>query len=150
MPDHFLWITWIDREGIIISSRLSLFEHLPLILILLLVLQRFDHHQWGKISELTTKDHSVLLHPVNMDGTLCKGEVGVIFHPEDKVHSRWSLLGRATTVVGASSKRDGGGIPIEEREVYNMTVDSGFKDAETGGVGTLGREDGAWTASDQA
>jgi len=157
MPGHFLWITWIDREGIIVSSRFSLSEHLPLVLVLLLVLQRFDHRQWGEISELTRKDHSVPLHPVNADGTLCEGEVGVIFHPEDKVHSGWSLLGRATTVVGASSERDEGGAPIEEREVYNMgdnfagtAVDGGFEDAETGGAGALGGEDGAQSASDQA
>jgi len=38
--------------------------------------------------------------------------VGVNFYPEDKVHSGWSLLGRATTVVGASaSGGDGNGGP---------------------------------------
>ena len=38
--------------------------------------------------------------------------MGVNFYPEDKVHSGWSLLGRATTVVGASaSGGDGNGGP---------------------------------------
>lgn len=78
-------------------------------LVLLLVLQRFGHRQWGNISELTTKNHSVTLHPVNADGTLDKGEVGVDFYPEDEIHAGWSLLGRATTVVGARKGGDNRG-----------------------------------------
>ena len=70
-------------------------------LILLLILQRFGRRQWGYIPELTTETHSVSLHRINDDGTLGKDEVGVDFYPEDKVHSSWTLLGRATTVVGA-------------------------------------------------
>jgi len=38
-------------------------------------------------------------------------EVGVNFHLEDNIHSGWSLLGRATTVVGADVKKDGSGAP---------------------------------------
>ena len=76
-------------------------------LVLLLVLQRFGRRQWGQISELTAEDHSVLLHPTNADGTLGGDKVGVNFHPEDKVHTSWALLGRATTVVGASRKVEG-------------------------------------------
>ena len=37
--------------------------------------------------------------------------MGVNFHPEDNIHSGWSLLGRATTVVGANVKKDGSGAP---------------------------------------
>jgi len=40
LPDHYIWISWIDREGVIVSSRFSPFEHLPLVLDLLLTLQR--------------------------------------------------------------------------------------------------------------
>jgi len=71
-------------------------------LVLLLVLQRFGRRQWGWISELSTGDCTVSLHPINSDGTLGSDEVGVNFYPEDKVHSNWTLLGRATTVVGAN------------------------------------------------
>ena len=42
------------------------------------------------------------MHPINADGALDTSEVGVNFYPEDRVHSSWSLLGRATTVVGAN------------------------------------------------
>ena len=76
-------------------------------LVLLLVLQRFGRRQWGYIPELATEDHHVLLHPVNADGTLSEGKVAINFDPDDKVHFAWALLGRATTVVGAS--KDGGG-----------------------------------------
>jgi hypothetical protein len=75
-------------------------------LVLLLVLQRFGSRQWGNISELTTENHSVSLHSINADGTLGKDEVGVDFHPEEKVHSSWLLLGRAMAVVGAKMGKD--------------------------------------------
>jgi len=75
-------------------------------LVLLLVLQRFGRRQWGYISELTTEDHTVWLHPINADGSLGTDEVGVGFHPEDKVHSHWALLGRATTVFGANRNKE--------------------------------------------
>jgi len=71
------------------------------VLVLLLILQRFGRRQWGNIPELSSDGYSVLLHPVNEDGTLSEGEMGVHFHPEDKVYSGWSILGRATTIVGA-------------------------------------------------
>ena len=92
-------------------------------LVLLLVLQRFGRRQWGHISELTGESQAVLLHPTNIDGTLGKEEVGVAFYPEDKIHSSWSLLGRATTVVGASrnGNNDGG--------------DTGAQDADNGSAG---------------
>ena len=70
-------------------------------LVLLLVLQRFGRRQWGHISELATENRPVLLHPINADGSLGEDKVAVDFYPEDKIHSSWSLLGRATTVVGA-------------------------------------------------
>ena len=53
-------------------------------------------------------DHSISLHPVNLDGTLSTDEVDIDIDLDDKVHSSWALLGRATTVVGAKrDKRDG-------------------------------------------
>ena len=48
------------------------------------------------------ENHTVSLHPINADGTLGGDEVDVKFYPEDKIHSSWTLLGRATTVVGAN------------------------------------------------
>ena len=114
--DDSIWISWIDRGGAIISSRFSLIENLPLVLVLLLVLQRFGRRQWGEISELTAEGHSVSLHPVNADGTLGEDEVDVNFYPTDRVYSGWSLLGRATTVVGANVEgdRNGSGAAAEE------------------------------------
>jgi len=71
-------------------------------LVLLLILQRFGRRQWGWISELSTEDCSVSLHPISFDGTLGGGNVVVKFYPEDKVHSSRTLFGRGTTVVGAN------------------------------------------------
>ena len=158
LPDHFIWISWIDREGVIISSRFSLFEHLPLMLVFLLVLQRFERRQWGEISELTAEGHSILLHPVNADGTLGQDEVGVSFYPSDKVYSGWSLLGRATTVVGASAGRKGNGGRTEEGDVEDRgemgghiagtTVDGHPKEVETGGAGPSNARDAYRKACD--
>jgi hypothetical protein len=106
-PDDRLWISWIDREGPILSSDHSFFENLSLTLVLLLVLQRFGRRQWGYISELSAEDHTVSLHPVKTDGTLGKEEVFVNFYPEDKVHSAWTLLGRATNIIGANENEVG-------------------------------------------
>ena len=92
----------------IISSGFSFFKNLPLLLVLLLVLQRFGRHQWGCISELTQESHSVLLHPIDAGGVDGKDEVAVNFFPEDMIHSAWSLLGRATTVVGANMQKGDG------------------------------------------
>ena len=39
--------------------------------------------------------------------------MGVNFHPEDNIHSGWSILGRATTVLGADVKGSGSGVPTE-------------------------------------
>ena len=71
-------------------------------LVLLLVLQRFGRRQWGWISELSTEDSTVSLHPINGYRTLGGGEVGVKFYPKYKVHSSRTLFGRGTTVVGAN------------------------------------------------
>jgi len=65
----------------------------------------------GEISEFTTTGHSVLLHPIDVDGRFGEDEVGVNFHPEDNIYSGWSLLSKVTTVVGANVKKDGSGAP---------------------------------------
>ena len=110
-------------------------------LVLLLVLQRFGRRQWGWISELSTEDSTVLLHPINADGTLGGDEVGVKFYPEDGVHSSWTLLGRATTVVGANrDAEDNSGTTVGEHTVVHG-------EAEDNGVGVASRkgsEDVQW------
>ena len=163
LADDSLWISWIDREGAIASSQFSLFEHLPLTLVLLLVLQRFGPRQWGEILELTTTDHSVLLHPVNADGTLDEDEAGVNFYLDDRIHSGWSLLGRATTVLGANTGRKhsgtrtkGGHVGAQCKvgdDVTGTKTDGNPEKAETDGTSpsnTVGGEGGVWSASDQA
>jgi len=133
------------------------------VLVLLLVLQRFEHHHWGEITELTTRGHSVLLHPVNADGSLGSDEVRVNFHPTDKVHSGWSLLGRATTVVGANAEGDGGGPPAREGQVKSLemmeddvvgaAVDGNPEETKADGADsgdTGGRENRVQSAVDQA
>ena len=116
--DDSLWVSWVDREGIIVSTQIGLFEDLPLVLVLLLALQRFGCRQWGHIPELTSEKHSVFLHRVTEDGTLEAEEADVNFHPEDKLHSGWSLLGRATIVIGASVGTKGSGRLAEEEHVH--------------------------------
>ena len=105
--DDCLWVSWIDREGQILSSGCSFFEELSLTLALLLILQRFGRRQWGYVPELNTEDRRVLLHPVNPDGTLGRDEVAINFDPDDEVYSTWTLFSRATTVVGANKDRGG-------------------------------------------
>ena len=156
LSDDSLWISWIDREGAILSSGFSLFKHLPLVLVLLLVLQRFGHRQWGEITELTAGGHSVLLHPIDVNGSLGAGEVGVNFYPTDKVYSGWSILGRATTVMGASTEGAGGGPPAREGhvksskttgdDIVGAAVDGNPKEVKTDGDG----EDRVRSALDRA
>jgi len=111
-------------------------------LVLLLVLQRFGRRQWGWIPELTAEDHSVLLHPINADGTLGGDEVGVDFHPEDKVHSSQALLGRTTNVVGASRKAEGDNATTKaEHNEDHREV----KDDVVGAASRKGSEDTQWT-----
>jgi hypothetical protein len=132
-PDDCLWISWIDREGAIFSSGFSFFKDLPLLLVLLLVLQRFERNQWGFISELSTKDQSVLLQSICVGGTLGEEEVAVNFYAEDKVHSGWSLLGRATTVVGANVNKPHDGKSAEGEHAVGLTVttSSGMDEEQT-------------------
>ena len=143
-PDDSLWISWIDREGVIVSSRFNLFGHLPLVLVLLLVLQRFGRRQWGEISELAADGHSVSLCPVNADGALGEGKVDVNFYPTDKVYSEWPFLGRATTVVGANVEGDGSDTTSKKEHVLSQdktrddvigtTVDGKPEENRAGGV----------------
>ena len=128
--DNCLWVSWIDRQGPIVSSGCHFSEELPLILVLLLVLQRFGRRQWGYIPELSTEDHRVLLHPVNDDGTLGGGKVAINFDPDDEVHSAWALLGRATTVVGAS--KDGGDSRVAEGDRVREFAPGGTADDTVG------------------
>ena len=110
-------------------------------LVLLLVLQRFGRRQWGWISELSTEDCTVSLHPINADGTLGGGNVGVNFYPEDEVHSSWTLLGRATTVVGANRKAEDkvGTTGGELTEAHGEIEDDGV-----GAASRKGSEDIRW------
>ena len=110
-------------------------------LVLLLVLQRFGRRQWGWISELSTEDCTVSLHPINTDGTLGGGNIGVKFYSEDKVHSSWTLLGRATTVVGASRNAEDkdGTTEGELTEVHGE-----IKDDDVGVAPRKGSEDVQW------
>jgi len=117
LPDDSLWVSWVDREGVIVSTRIGLFEDLPLVLVLLLILQRFGPRQWGDIPELTSEKRSILLYSATDDGTLGTEEVNVEFHPEDEVYSGWSLFGRATTVIGAGTGMKGNGGPAEEGRI---------------------------------
>ena len=100
-------------------------------LVLLLVLQRFGRRQWGYIPELATENCLVLLHSVKADGTLGEEEVRINFDPEDKVHSTWALLGRATTVVGASEVKEGNSGTVEGGDTEELT-DGGIE-GETAG-----------------
>src|SRR5258708_18761446 len=65
--------------------------------------------------EVGADSDSVLVDPINGGGTLGEEEVAVNFFPEDMVHSAWSLLGRATTVIGANRKEGDGRITEGER-----------------------------------
>ena len=110
-------------------------------LVLVLVLQRFGRRQWGWISELSAENHSVSLHPINADGTLGGDEVDVKFYPEDKIHSSWTLLGRATTVVGANMDvEDNGGITGGEHAKAHGEV----KDDNAGVAARKDPEDVQW------
>ena len=116
-------------------------------LVLLLILQRFGRRQWGWISELSTEDSAVSLHSINADGTLCGDEVGVNFYPKDEVHSSWTLLGRATTVVGANRvAEDKGGTTVgEHTEAHGEVEDDVF-----GIVSRKGLEDVQWMEGEAA
>ena len=119
----------------IFSSRFSYFKDLPLALVLLLVLQRFGRRQWGRIPELTEENHTVLLHPVDTGGTLSEEEVDVNFYPEDKINSSRSLLGRATTVVGASRKGEDGPVgPVPRNSPEEIQRAKGEAGKDSGGV----------------
>jgi len=126
---------------VIFSSGFSFFKNLPLMLVLLLVLQRFGRRQWGWISELSTEDCTVSLHPINADGTLCGDEVGVKFYPEDKVHWSRTLFGRGTTVVGANRDAEdkSGTIVGEHTEDHGEVGDDGV-----GVASRKGSEDVQW------
>jgi len=105
-------------------------------LVLLLTLQRFGRRQWGYISELTSRDRVVSLYPVSTDGSLCEDEVDINFYPDDKIHSGWSLLGRATTVVGASDMAKDSPAHVEEEhfqahggdEADGVVIDDSYED----------------------
>jgi len=82
-------------------------------------------------------EHSILLHPVNADGTLSEDKVGVNFHPEDNIHSGWSILGRATTVLGADVKGSGSGVPTEGGLVESAKANRGGSSNTVDGGGRM-------------
>jgi len=99
---------------------------------------------------------------MGVDGTLDEEEIGVKFYAEDEIHSSRSLLGRATTVVGASREGGSGGveglggvvgapvkdIPWNDLEVAQQT--QGEAGIVEGGDGTGGtdRRDPSGTTND--
>ncbi|KAF9780823.1 hypothetical protein BJ322DRAFT_1112224 [Thelephora terrestris] len=111
------WVSWTNREGPILSSAHSFFDELPLMLVLLLVLQRFGRRQWGHISKLATENLPVKLHPVNADGNLGEEEVKVNFDPDDKAHLTWALLSRATAVVALGTTETKPGADKSSKEI---------------------------------
>ena len=89
------------------------------------------------------ESHYVLLHRINGDGTLGKDEVGVNFYPEDKVHSSWTLLGRATTVVGANVPGEViSGVTKEEHTEAHGEAGGNVKDDHGIGCGTAKTDPG--------
>ena len=53
--------------------------------------------------------------------------MGVKFYPEDKVHSGWALVGRATTVVGASRVGNGNDRGAEGRHSEAQPTQAGIR-----------------------
>ena len=53
--------------------------------------------------------------------------MGVKFYPEDKVHSGWALVGRATTVVGASRVGNGNDGGAEGRRGEAQPTQAGIR-----------------------
>jgi len=86
-----------------------------------------------------------LLHPIDAGGSLGGDEVGVNFHPEDKVHSSRALLGRTTTVVGTSKKGEHTEVHREVKDdVVEAASRKGSEDtqwAQGGDAGSVGDND---------
>ena len=75
---------------------------------------------------------------MNAGGALGEEEVDVNFYLEDRIHSGWSLLGRATTVIGASRK---------EKDTNGGTEDRG--ETVGGNVGNIPSNDSKDTQQTQ-
>jgi len=63
--------------------------------------------------------------------------MSVNFHPEDSIHSGWSILGRATTVLGADVKGSGSGIPTEGGRAESAKTNRGDSSNTADGGGRM-------------
>ncbi|QRV97265.1 nonribosomal peptide synthetase [Ceratobasidium sp. AG-Ba] len=110
--DEFLWIWWIDRQGVIQSTGLNLVEDFPRLLVLLFALQRFMLADWGynlKLDPGAHQIHTSTNFPTETPPIKLETSEGrsVLLDPNDVIHMNKSLISRATMVVGASGTVSG-------------------------------------------
>lgn len=115
--DDVLWIWWYDREGAIQSQGINFIQDVPRFLVLLLAFQRFSLEDWGFNLELNPQaelnhDSSVddrgspraeATRQLPFDLTFTPSFT-LSIHTNDVISSWYSLTGRGTDVLGASTK----------------------------------------------
>ncbi|KAG9074953.1 hypothetical protein FS749_013448, partial [Ceratobasidium sp. UAMH 11750] len=96
--DNVVWVWWYDRQGAIQSSGINIPRDLPLFVVLLLVLQRFSRADWGYNLVLESRaSQDTALRAVQFPGLDVSVDLNVVRA------CSFSLVGRATVVLGASS-----------------------------------------------
>ena len=100
-------ITWIDRESVIESRVIDLIDDLTSVLLLLLILQRFDSTKWGYFAECPQSGVKMDRGKDLLTASFVAGErsgqaTTVDFYPEDHAICLpgTKLIGRCTSVIG--------------------------------------------------
>ncbi|KDQ61753.1 hypothetical protein JAAARDRAFT_190479 [Jaapia argillacea MUCL 33604] len=115
--DNVAWVWWFDRQGAIQSHGVNFVLNLPYFLVLLVAFQRFELQHWGiceKLCPTFTRRHKAssgrLPERVDLmerfDFKFPGGMVSI--NPAHLVHAQYSLLGRATRIIGAQLGLTGG------------------------------------------
>jgi hypothetical protein len=100
LADDVAYVWWYDYQGAIQSHGINFVQDLPYFLVLLLCFQRFSSEDWGIIPDFHPRgEHCEFTFSLstNSRATITVGA-------KEKLHGRYSLVGRATQVFAAHSK----------------------------------------------
>lgn len=118
IADDVAWIWFFDRQGAIQTTGVNIIQDLPYFAALLFAFQRFGVRNWG--IEPSLQNSTNIFAPFEMRFPTEEGQrpLKVLINPSDKIYDQFTLNGRSTRVLAASTRskrRDPNGLKLSNR-----------------------------------